>query len=54
LEERVVEKRPITLLDAVARGDVPAVCRTDKPWVLAQNDSLLSLALSSKGGEGNA
>jgi hypothetical protein len=53
LEERVGERRPFTILDAAARGNIPAGYRTSIPGVLAENDDLLSLPLSSKGGEGN-
>jgi hypothetical protein len=35
------------------RGDLPAGCRTNGSASLAKNDDLLSLPLSSKGGEGN-
>jgi hypothetical protein len=34
-------------------GDIPAGCRTHISGVSAKNDDLLSLPLSSKGGEGN-
>ncbi len=34
-------------------GDIPAGCGTNHSGVLAENDNLLSLPLSSKGGEGN-
>jgi hypothetical protein len=37
LEERVGERRPITLLDAAVRGDIPAGCRTNISGVLAEN-----------------
>ena len=53
LEERVGERRPITLLVATVRGDLPAGRRINISGVLAENDDLLSLPLSSKGGEGN-
>ena len=53
LEERVGERRPITIFDAVLHGDIPAGCRTNISGGLAENDGLLSLPLSSKGGEGN-
>ena len=53
LEERAGERRPITLLDAAARGDMPAGCRTNISGGLPKHDHLLSLSLSSKGGEGN-
>ena len=52
LEERVGERRPVTLLDAAVRGDLPAGCRTSISGMVAENDGLLSMALSSKGGEG--
>jgi alpha-L-fucosidase len=42
------------VLDAAARRDLPASCPLDISGVLRENDDLLSLALSSKGGEGNA
>src|ERR1035441_6629475 len=54
LEERVGERRSLTILDAAVCGDVPAGCRTHRSGVLAENDDLLSLPLSSKGGEGNS
>jgi hypothetical protein len=53
LEERAGERRPIIILEAAVRGDLPAGCRTNMSGVLAENDDLLSLPLSSKGGEGN-
>src|ERR1035437_7721171 len=53
LEERAGERRPVTLLDAAVRGDVPAGYRTNISGALAENHGLLSLAPSSKGGEGN-
>ena len=53
LEERAGERRPITLVDAVVRGDIPGGCRTDMPGGQAENDDLLSLPLFSRGGEGN-
>jgi phosphoribosylformylglycinamidine synthase len=53
LEERAGERRPVTTLDVAVRGDIPARCRTNIPGGLAENDDLLSLPLSSKGGEGN-
>jgi|CZKM01.1.fsa_nt_gi epoxyqueuosine reductase QueG len=53
LEERIGERRPITLRDAAVRGDIPAGCRTNTSGGLAENDGLLSLPLSSEGGEGN-
>jgi hypothetical protein len=52
LEERVGERRAATLLEAAVGGDIPAGCRTNTSGVLAENDDLLSLPLSSKGGEG--
>ena len=51
LEEREGERRPIP--DAALRGDIPAGCRANRFGGLAENDDLLSLPLSSKGGEGN-
>jgi hypothetical protein len=48
---RAGERRPI--LDAAVGGDTPAGCRTNISGVPAENDDLLSLPLSSKGGEGN-
>src|ERR1035437_2252128 len=51
LEERDGERRPI--LDDVVRGDIPAGCCTNIFGVLAEDDDILSLTLSSKGGEGN-
>lgn len=53
LEERAGERRPITLPDATVRGDLPAGRRTNISGGQAENDDLLSLPLSSKGGEGN-
>jgi putative protease len=53
LEERVGERRPVTTLDAAVRGDIPAGCRTNISGGLLENNDLLSLPLSSKGGEGN-
>jgi hypothetical protein len=53
LEERVGERRPFTGPDAPAPGALPVGCRGYTFWLLAENDGLLSLALSSKGGEGN-
>jgi putative protease len=52
LEERVGERRPVNILDAAVRGEIPAGCRTDMSRGRPENDDLLSLALSSKGGEG--
>jgi len=52
LEERAGERRP-TPLDAAVRGGVPAGSRTNASGVPAENNNLLSLPLSSKGGEGN-
>jgi hypothetical protein len=52
LEERVGERRPI--LGAAARANNPAGRRTYSSGGLAANDNLLSLPLSSKGGEGNS
>src|ERR1019366_10255627 len=51
LQERAGERRPI--LDAAVSGDVLAGCRTIISGALAENDGLISLPLSSKGGEGN-
>jgi hypothetical protein len=53
LEERVGERRPFTILDATVRGNLPVGCRINMPGVLVGNDDLLSLTLSSKGGEGS-
>jgi hypothetical protein len=53
LEERAGERRLVIILDAAVRGDIPAACRTNTSGVLVENDDLLSLPLSSKGGEGN-
>src|ERR1039458_5097064 len=53
LEERVGERMPFTLLGIEVRGDIPAGCRANTSGRWAQNDDLLSLPLSSKGGEGN-
>src|ERR1039458_69821 len=52
LEERVGERKPF-LLEAAARDDIPAGCSGSISGVLAGKGDLLSLALSSKGGEGN-
>jgi len=43
LEERIGERRPITILDAVVRGDIPAGCRNNLSGGLAENDNLRSL-----------
>jgi hypothetical protein len=48
-----MERRPLTLLDAAVRGDIPVGRCTNACGVLAESDDLLSLPLSSKGGEGN-
>jgi hypothetical protein len=53
LEERVGERRHVTILAVAARGSSPAGRRPNLSCVLAENDGLLSLTLSSKGGEGN-
>jgi anthranilate synthase component 1 len=53
LEERVGERRPITFFAAAVRSDVAAAYPSTIPAALAENDDLLSLPLSSKGGEGN-
>jgi hypothetical protein len=53
LEERAGERRPPAVLDAAVRGEIPAGCCTEISGMLAENDYLLSLPLSSKGGEGN-
>jgi hypothetical protein len=53
LEERAGERRPVTILDVAVRGDITAGCRATISGVLAEKDDLLSLPLSSKGGEGN-
>jgi hypothetical protein len=50
LEERAGERRP--LVDTAARSDIRAGCRTNRLGALTENDDLLSLPLSSKGGEG--
>jgi len=52
MEERVGERRPTTTLDAAVHGDTPAGDRTKVSGVLAGD--LLSLSLSSKGGEGRS
>ena len=52
LEERAGERRPLTTLDAAARGDIPEGDHTDLAGGSAEQDGLLSLALSSRGGEG--
>jgi hypothetical protein len=51
LEERVGERRPI--VDAPALGHIPAGCRPNRFDALDEKDDLLSLPLSSKGGEGS-
>jgi putative protease len=53
LEERVGERRPYTSLDSADRGDIPAGHRSNIAGGLSEDDGLLSLALSSRGGEGN-
>src|ERR1035441_3324137 len=53
LEERVGERRPITIRDAPILGDIPAGRCANASGVLAENKKLLSLPVSSKGGEGN-
>jgi hypothetical protein len=53
LEERAGERRPIILPDAAVRGDIPASGRPSLSGVVAENNDLLSLPLSSKEGEGN-
>jgi len=52
LEERVGEGRPATVLDAAVGARFQRVA-ADIPGLTAENDGLLSLPLSSKGGEGN-
>ena len=54
LEERGRERRHITTLNAAVRSELPAGCRTNSSGTLNENDGLLSLPLSSKGGEGNS
>jgi hypothetical protein len=54
LEERAGERRPITILDAAVRGGILTGCGTNTSGVLVENDDLLSLPLSSKGGAGNS
>ena len=51
LEERAGERRHP--LSAAVHGDLPAGDRANRAGALAENKGLLSLALSSKGGEGN-
>ncbi|MCX6925032.1 MAG: potassium-transporting ATPase subunit KdpB, partial [Verrucomicrobia bacterium] len=53
LEERAGERRPFTLVAAPIHGDTSTVRRNDIAGVLVENNDLLSLSLSSKGGEGN-
>jgi hypothetical protein len=53
IESSVMGRGPITFLDAAVRGDTPARCPNHVSGVRAENDDLLSLPLSSKGGEGN-
>ena len=43
----------MNLPDALDRGAMPAGWAANRSGVPAENDGLLSLALSSKGGEGN-
>jgi exodeoxyribonuclease V beta subunit len=52
LEERAGERRPT--LAAGVRSDIPAGGHTGTTRALAENHGLLSLSLSSKGGEGNS
>jgi phosphoribosylformylglycinamidine synthase len=53
LEERVGERRPIAAPNAAVRGEIPAGGRGNISSGQAEKDDLLSLSLSSKGGEGN-
>jgi len=53
LEERAGERRLVTILDTAVRGDMPVGCRTHISCLPDENNALLSLPLSSKGGEGN-
>jgi organic radical activating enzyme len=52
LEERVGERRPVTNLDATVRGDIPTDSHTHLSGVRVEDNDLLSLPLSSKGGKG--
>jgi hypothetical protein len=54
LEERDGERRPTILHHPTVHGDLAAGCRLNPSGVLVESDGLLSLPLSSKGGEGNA
>jgi len=53
LEERAGERRPVSNPDTAFRGDVPAGNDTNPSGGRSANNDLLSLPLSSKGGEGN-
>ena len=52
LEERAGERRPVSALEAAVHGDSPADGPANTSGVLDGNHDLLSLPLSSKGGEG--
>src|SRR5512137_561379 len=54
LEERDGERRPFTLFGAEVCADMPADSLTNASGAVAENDDLLSLSLSSKGGEGES
>jgi hypothetical protein len=53
LEERVGERRLADIRKAVVGSSIPPGCRTSMSDALVENNGLLSLPLSSKGGEGN-
>jgi hypothetical protein len=52
LEERAGERRPFTIVNAAVRDDIAAGCLPNRSDGRAENNGLLSLALSSRGGEG--
>jgi potassium-transporting ATPase ATP-binding subunit len=54
LEERTGERRPTTISSAVAHRDTPVGCGNPVSAIIAEKDGLLSLALSSRGGEGSS
>jgi hypothetical protein len=53
LEERVGERRPFTIADAAVRGALTVGRPANISGVQVENNDLLSLPLSSKGGEGS-
>jgi U32 family peptidase len=54
LEERAGERRPTNAGITAARRDISVARRGDRAGKLLETDDLLSLALSSRGGEGNS